>query len=139
MDAVKVMAKDLVRSKQYVKKMIMMKANIQAVALMNNRMKMPQLQKIMMDFERQSEMLDMKTEMMDDAVDDAMAGSDGEEESEAIVKEVLDELGLQMNEELGTLTPAVGGLAGPSTDTNKQSDASADADLEARLNNLRRD
>ena len=59
--------------------------------------------------------------------------------SEAIVKEVLDELGLQMNEELGTLTPAVGGLAGPSTDTNKQSDASADADLEARLNNLRRD
>jgi len=163
MDAVKVMAKDLVRSKQYVKKMIMMKANIQAVSLkittlksqdammqamkgvtkamaqMNNRMKMPQLQKIMMDFERQSEMLDMKTEMMDDAVDDAMAGSDDEEESEAIVKEVLDELGLQMNEELGTLTPAVGGLAGPSTDTNKQSDASADADLEARLNNLRRD
>merc|ERR1739838_813053 len=163
MDAVKVMAKDLVRSKQYVKKMIMMKANIQAVSLkittlksqdammqamkgvtkamaqMNNRMKMPQLQKIMMDFERQSEMLDMKTEMMDDAVDDAMAGSDDEEESEAIVKEVLDELGLQMNEELGTLAPAVGGLAGPSTDTNKQSDASADADLEARLNNLRRD
>merc|ERR1739838_1215165 len=33
MDAVKVMAKDLVRSKQYVKKMIMMKANIQAVSL----------------------------------------------------------------------------------------------------------
>merc|ERR1739838_851705 len=104
-----------------------MKGVTKAMAQMNNRMKMPQLQKIMMDFERQSEMLDMKTEMMDDAVDDAMAGSDDEEESEAIVKE-----------ELGTLTPAVGGLAGPSTDTNKQSDASADADLEARLNNLRR-
>ena len=47
---------------------------------MNRQMKLPQVQKIMMDFERQSEMLDMKTEMMEDAVDDAMEGSDDEEE-----------------------------------------------------------
>merc|ERR1719446_853247 len=33
MDAVKVMAKDLVRTRRYVKKFIMMKANIQAVSL----------------------------------------------------------------------------------------------------------
>jgi len=163
MDAVKVMAKDLVRNKRYVKKFIMMKANIQAVSLkittlksqdammqamkgvtkamskMNRQMKLPQVQKIMMDFERQSEMLDMKTEMMEDAVDDAMEGSDDEEESDAIVKEVLDELGLQLNEELGGLSTGVS-LAGPSHNaSDHQTEASADADLEARLNNLRRD
>merc|ERR1719498_1860264 len=33
MDAVKIMAKDLVRTRRYVKKFIMMKANIQAVSL----------------------------------------------------------------------------------------------------------
>jgi len=32
-DAVKIMAKDLVRTRRYVKKFIMMRANIQAVAL----------------------------------------------------------------------------------------------------------
>ena len=52
----------------------------QAMSKMNRQMKLPQVQKIMMDFERQSEMLDMKTEMMEDAVDDAMEGSDDEEE-----------------------------------------------------------
>merc|ERR1712002_47756 len=161
MDAVKIMAKDLVRNKRYQKKMILMKANIQAVSLkittlksqdammnamkgvtkamrqMNRQMNMPQVQKIMMDFERQNEMLDMKTEMMEDAVDDAMAGSDDEEESDQIVKQVLDELGLQLNEELGGLDQGVS-LAGPQAVAGPSS-ASADADLEARLNNLRRD
>merc|ERR1711922_29974 len=95
MDAVRIMAKDLMRTKRYVKKFILMKANIQAVSLkistlksqdammnamkgvtkamrkMNAKMKLPQMQKIMADFEKQSEMLDMKTEMMDDVMDDA--------------------------------------------------------------------
>ena len=77
MAAVKVMAKDLVRTRRYVKKFIMMKANIQAVSLkittlksqgamatsmkgvtkamgaMNKQMNMPQMQKIMMDFEKE--------------------------------------------------------------------------------------
>ena len=48
---------------------------------MNKQMKLPQIQKIMQDFERQSEMLDMKTEMMEDAIDDAMEGEDDEEEA----------------------------------------------------------
>merc|ERR1712168_268535 len=160
MDAVKVMAKDLVRSKRYVKKFIMMKTNITAVSLkiqtlksqsamsnamkgvtkamskMNKQMNMPQMQKIMMEFQKQSEMMDMKSEMMEDVIDDAMEGSDDEEESEQIVKQVLDELGLQLNEELGSIQMG----AGPSTAAaNKpmSDSAAADADLEARLNNLR--
>ncbi|XP_014783653.1 charged multivesicular body protein 2a [Octopus bimaculoides] len=164
MDAVKIMAKDLVRTRRYVKKFILMKANIQAVSLkiqtlrsnnamaqamkgvtramqtMNKQLKLPQIQKIMMEFEKQSEMMDMKEEMMNDAIDDAM-GEDDEEETDAIVAQVLDELGLQMSEELSGLPSASGTLA-PGTKQQAQAAAAgvndADADLEARLENLRR-
>jgi len=92
MDAVKIMAKDLVRTRRYVKKFMLMRANIQAVSLkiqtlksqsamaqamkgvtkamgnMNKQMKMPEIQKIMMEFEKQSEIMDMKGEMMEDAI-----------------------------------------------------------------------
>merc|ERR1712002_779803 len=127
MAAVRVMAKDLVRTRRYVKKFIMMKANIQAVSLkiqtlkandsmaqamkgvtkamgrMNKQMNLPQIQKIMMEFEKQSEIMDMKEEMMSDAIDDALGDEDDEEESDAIVQQVLDELGLQMNDQLSDM------------------------------------
>uniref|UniRef100_A0A9J2Q782 Charged multivesicular body protein 2a n=2 Tax=Ascaris TaxID=6251 RepID=A0A9J2Q782_ASCLU len=164
MDSVKVMAKDLVRTRRYVKKFIMMKANIQAVSLkvqtlksqdamaqamkgvtramqsMNKQLNLPQIQKIMMEFERQSEIMDMKEEMMGEAIDDAIADEGDEEESEAIVAQVLDELGIQMNEELGALPNAQGTLA--PAEGKKQPAAAlsdADADLQARLENLRRE
>ena len=41
-------------------------------------MNLPEIQKIMMEFEKQSEMMDMKEEMMDDAIDMAM-GDDTDE------------------------------------------------------------
>uniref|UniRef100_A0A8C4Q6H4 Charged multivesicular body protein 2A n=1 Tax=Eptatretus burgeri TaxID=7764 RepID=A0A8C4Q6H4_EPTBU len=128
MDAVKVMAKDLVRTRRYVKKFIMMKANIQAVSLkiqtlkstnsmaqamkgvtkamqtMNKQLKLPQIQKIMAEFEKQSEVMEMKEEMMNDAIDDAMGDEDDEEESDAIVSQVLDELGLSISDELSGKT-----------------------------------
>merc|ERR1719376_1577236 len=116
---IKNMAKDLVRSKRYVKKFIMMKTQITAVSLkiqtlksqdamanamkgvtkamgrMNKQMSLPQMQKVMMEFQKQSEMMDMKQEIMEDTMDDAMEGEDDEEESEKIVAQVLGELGLQ--------------------------------------------
>merc|ERR1712018_464706 len=129
MDAVKIMAKDLVRTRRYVKKFMLMRANIQAVSLkiqtlksqaamanamkgvtkamqtMNKQMKLPEIQKIMMEFEKQSEIMDMKGEMMEDAIDDAMGDEDDEEESDAIVTQVLDELGLQLTDQM-TAVPA---------------------------------
>ncbi|RXM90684.1 Charged multivesicular body protein 2a [Acipenser ruthenus] len=75
MDAVKIMAKDLVRTRHYVKKFIMMRANIQAVSLKIQTLKsnnsMAQAMKGIMD---------MKEEMMNDAIDDAMGDEDDEEE-----------------------------------------------------------
>ncbi|XP_037133871.1 charged multivesicular body protein 2a [Syngnathus acus] len=165
MDSVNIMAKDLVRTRRYVKKFIMMKANIQAVSLkiqtlksnnsmtqamkgvtkamatMNRQLKLPQIQKIMMDFERQSEMMDMKEEMMSDAIDDVLGDEDDEDESDAIVSQVLDELGLNLNDELSNL-PATGGSLSVASGKKAEPQASladADADLETRLNNLRKD
>merc|ERR1712227_1171994 len=92
MATVRIMAKDLVRTRNTQKKFMVMKANIQAVSLkistiksqhamaeamkgvtkamgrMNKNMKLPQIQKIMQEFEKQSAMMDMKEEMMNDVM-----------------------------------------------------------------------
>merc|ERR1712106_1124766 len=180
MATVRIMAKDLVRTRATQKKFMMMKANIQAVSLkistiksqhamaeamkgvtkamgrMNKNMKLPQIQKIMQEFEKQSAMMDMKEEMMNDVMDDAMGDEDDEEESEAVVSKVLDELGLEMGGEMGAI-PGVGidqpapvapaqqvtlrksqvpNLINPIQPVAAADGGDLDADLEARLNNL---
>ena len=44
-------------------------------------MNLPQIQKIMQEFEKQSEIMDMKEEMMNDVMDDAMGDDNDEEET----------------------------------------------------------
>lgn len=90
------MAKDLVRTRKYVQKFFQMRAQLQAISLrmqtlkstqamsdamkgvtkamrtMNKQINLPQIQEIMRNFERESEMMDMKEEMMSDAIDDVM-------------------------------------------------------------------
>uniref|UniRef100_A0A914I618 C3H1-type domain-containing protein n=1 Tax=Globodera rostochiensis TaxID=31243 RepID=A0A914I618_GLORO len=180
MNSVRIMAKDLVRTRQYIKKFVMMRANIQAVSLkvqtlksqdsmaqamkgvtramrsMNKQLNLPQIQKIMNEFEKQSEIMDMKEEMMDDAIDDAMGDADEEEETDKVVQQVLDELGIQMTEEMGKLPNATDGLSVGAQKDQRQPQAAAavsgasgggaastvsdiDADLQARLENLRRE
>merc|ERR1712218_705722 len=98
-----------------------------------------------MEFEKQSEIMDMKGEMMEDAIDDVMGDED--EESDAIVAQVLDELGLQLNDKLGDVPVATGSLAPSAANKNKPQAVAAgggaadddDADLQARLDDLRRD
>jgi charged multivesicular body protein 2A len=95
----------------------------------------------MREFEKQSEIMDMKEEMMGDAIDDAMGDDDDEEESDAIVQQVLDELGLQLTDQLsGMPAMAKGSVATPAGAAKQATPAmaDADADLEARLDNLRR-
>merc|ERR1719433_532914 len=160
MDAVKIMAKDLVRTRKAIKKFMLMKANIQAVSLkiqtlksqnsmaqamkgvtkammmMNKQMKLPEIQK-------QSEIMDMKEEMMNDVMDDAMGDEDDEEQTDAIVTQVLDELGLQLGDQLSGVNAPSGsiatGAAGGKVPVAAGAEADADADLAARLENLRRE
>jgi charged multivesicular body protein 2A len=65
-----------------------MRGVTRAMASMNRQLNLPQIQRIMSDFERQSEIMDMKEEMMDDAIDDALGETGEEEETEAVVQQV---------------------------------------------------
>jgi charged multivesicular body protein 2A len=64
---------------------------------MNRQMNLPALQRIAMEFERENEIMDERQEMMDDAIDE-VTGLEDEEEGEDIVKEVLDEIGVDLGQ-----------------------------------------
>ncbi|KAJ3386655.1 Charged multivesicular body protein 2A [Lobulomyces angularis] len=162
MSACKVMALDLVRTRKNIQKFYQMRTQLQAVSLriqtlrsnqamaeamkgvtkamktMNKQINLPQIQKIMMDFEKESEILDMKDEMMNDAMDDAMEDENDEEESDAIVDQVLDEIGINLNEKL---VEAPSGKLGEGRikESGQPMLANGDDDLQARLDSLRSD
>ncbi|TXT12125.1 uncharacterized protein COLE_02535 [Cutaneotrichosporon oleaginosum] len=182
MNACKILAKDLVRTRRYMQKFTQMRVQLQAVSLrmqtlrsneqmasamkgatramgqMNRSLNLPQIQKIMNDFEKESATMDMKEEMMSDAVDDAMEDEDeeGEEvESDKILKEVLDEIGMNMSDSLAsapTANPAVnepmlsarvavaeGAGAASAPTPPPGGGGSEEDDLQRRLDMLRRD
>lgn len=65
---------------------------------MNRTMNLPAMEKIMMEFEKESEIMDMKEEMMGDAIDDVMEEEEDDEESDLIVNQVLDEIGITLDQ-----------------------------------------
>lgn len=71
---------------------------------MNRGLNLPAIQRIMNEFEKESSMMDMKEEMMSDAVDDVMDEEDEEEEEgDKILKEVLDEIGVNLSQQVSAL------------------------------------
>lgn len=139
-----IMAKDLVRTRNYIQKFYMMKTQIQAVSLrlqtvrgnqqmmqsmqgaskllgtMNRKMNLPALSRIAMEFEKETDIMDLRQDMMDDAIDEGMADEE-EEESDEIVAKVLDEIGIDLRQQLS---------AAPATETTQGED------LQARLEKL---
>lgn len=168
MDAVKVMAKSLVRNRHAVTKMYGLKSELQAVSLrlatlkstqamadamrgatkamraMNRRLNLPNLQAIMREFERQNERMEMTSEMMGDAVDDALQDEGEEEETDNLVNQVLDEIGIGNMTELaaapGTRIAAPQQQAAPQVAEAEAAGGGGgiDDDLQARLDNLRK-
>uniref|UniRef100_A0A804ML94 Charged multivesicular body protein 2a n=1 Tax=Zea mays TaxID=4577 RepID=A0A804ML94_MAIZE len=127
MGAVKVMAKDLIRTRHQITKFYQLKSQLQGVSLrvqtlkstqamgdamkgvtkamsqMNRQLNLPGLQRIMQEFERQNERMEMVSEVMGDAIDDALEGDEEEEETEELVNQVLDEIGIDINQEVITV------------------------------------
>ncbi|OMJ15137.1 Charged multivesicular body protein 2a [Smittium culicis] len=170
--AIRVMAKDLVRTRNHVKKFYSMRTSLQgcllrvtavssnaamgqslmgatkAMRAMNNGMNLPALQKILREFEIQSETMDMKEAIMDDTIDDAFS-EDEDEEAETVVQQVLDEIGINVDHLLASnTTPNSLGLSSNANPASVAADSepvangipmSADQLLQDRLNNLRRD
>eukprot|EP00299_Pterocystis_sp_00344_P009360 c3917_g1_i1.p1 GENE.c3917_g1_i1~~c3917_g1_i1.p1 ORF type:complete len:210 (+),score=43.91 c3917_g1_i1:42-671(+) len=153
MGAVQVMAKDLVRTRNYIQKFYKLRSTLQAVSLrlqtlhsnqamadamkgaakamksMNKNLNLPQLQKIMMEFEKQSDAMDLKEEMMEDTMDDVLGEEDDEAETDVIVNQVLDEIGIKLSGDFAA-TPSAAPASGAQ-------ESQADADLQARFENLR--
>jgi len=124
MGAVRVMAKDLIRTRHQITKFYNLKSQLQGISLriqtlnstqamasamrgvtkamsqMNKQLNLPALQKIMMEFERQSERMEMTQEVMGDALDDVLEGEEEEAETEELVNQVLDEIGIDLDQQL---------------------------------------
>jgi len=168
MSSVKIMAKDLVRTRQYITKFIEMRSHLQGCALklqtvkshhamaeamantakamgkVNKAMNIPTLTKMMAEFEKENARTEMMQEVMGDAIDDALRDDDAEAEEEKIVNQVLDEIGISFGAEL----PEAAGLSNPAAESAAPSQVATPAggvaddpalsELEARLNNLKR-
>lgn len=177
MSAAKIQAKDLVRTRKYVEKFSNMKTQLQAISLrvqavrssdqmaismreatgllagMNRSMNLPQLQRISMEFEKQSDLMEQRQEFMDESIDDVMGDElEDDEEADEIVNKVLDEIGVDLNSKLQTAPQDLlkeeaavaqpvravaegvesSGGAGPATGVT------TDDELQARLNSLKR-
>jgi hypothetical protein len=72
-----------------------MKGATTLLGSMNRSMNLPALQRIAMEFEKENDIMDQRQEMMDDAIDD-VTGLEDEEEGEEVVREVLDEIGVDL-------------------------------------------
>ncbi|ELU36390.1 sister chromatid cohesion-related protein [Rhizoctonia solani AG-1 IA] len=74
---------------------------------MNRGLNLPQIQRIMTEFEKESATMDMKEEMMSDAVDDVMDDEleDEEEEGDKILNQVLDEIGVGLQQDVSLQLP----------------------------------
>ena len=57
-----------------------------------------------MEFEKENDIMDQRQEMMDDAIDD-VTGVEDEEEGEEVVNQVLDEIGVDLNQSVRMHVP----------------------------------
>lgn len=80
-----------------------MKGATSLLGSMNRQMNLPALQRIAMEFEKENDIMDQRQEMMDDAIDD-VTGLEDEEEGEEVVKEVLDEIGIDLGQAVSAST-----------------------------------
>lgn len=75
---------------------------------MNRSMNVVAVQRILQEFERESSAMDMKDEIMNDTIEDAIGNEDDvlgdaineDEESDAILREVLDEIGVDLSQKV---------------------------------------
>merc|ERR1719384_51016 len=124
MGAVKIMAKDLVRTRAHITKFIEMRSHLQSCGLklqtvkshqamadamknttkamvkMNKAVDAPAINKMMAEFEKENMKSEMIQEIMGEMMDDAMEQEGDSEEQDKIVSQVLDEIGVSFGEEI---------------------------------------
>lgn len=63
---------------------------------MNRNISLPGLQRIAMDFERESDLMEQRQELMDDAMDEATGMDEEDEAEDEILDKVLEEIGVDL-------------------------------------------
>ena len=79
-----------------------MKGATQLLGSMNRSMNLPALQRIAMEFEKENDIMDQRQEIFEEATDDIM-GMDEEEETDEVVNQVLDEIGVDLGQAVSAL------------------------------------
>ena len=77
-----------------------MKNISKAMAKLNKSIELPELQKALRDFMKENEQMEIKNEMVGDAIDMAMDSAEDEEESDQMVNQILDEIGIKKADQL---------------------------------------
>merc|ERR1712098_297391 len=102
---------------------------------MNKMMKPEQVAKNMRDFEIANTKMGMTEEIMNDALDDMLTESGDEEEEDAIVNQVLDEIGIEVSGKLSEAPAAGKSKLGAEAISSRNKEA--DAEIEAMLAQLK--
>lgn len=97
---------------------------------MNKIMNPAAMGKNLRDFQAANMKMEMTDEMINDTMDDILAGSDEEEESNAIVNQLLDEIGIDISNKVSEAPSAISGTIGKDS-------VRAEKDIEAQLARLR--
>jgi charged multivesicular body protein 2A len=148
MSSVKIMAKDLVRTRKYMSKFYEMKSHLQGVQLRMQTMKsteamarsmagatkamtalskqlnIPSLTAILQEFQQENEKLGITQEVMGDTIDEVLGEAGDIEQEEMVVNQVLDEIGIDANSLLAE-APKNRMPAGQQAASNQQKEAVA--------------
>jgi charged multivesicular body protein 2B len=107
-----------------------MGSTAKTMAAVNQQLKVEDIQKTMMNFEKESSKMEMAGELMDDAVESLF--DDDEEEEDAVISQVLDEIGIDVQQKLSGV-----GVANSALPEQRRTKVGADtSDIEARLREL---
>merc|ERR1739844_651509 len=108
-----------------------MGATSKVMADMNKMMNPQQVAKNMQDFEAANMKMGMTEEMMNDTLDDILTESGDEEEQDAVVNQVLDEIGIEISGKLSEAPSAGKGTIGAEAISKKNKEA--DDEIEKML------
>ena len=113
-----------------------------AMSMTTKNMDIQGINQMMMEFQRESEKMNIMGDMVDDAIGDAMDDIEDEEATENLVAQVLDEIGVEFSTAAG-MAPSgampTPNRVGAKSETAKVAEAEGvDADLMDRLNALKK-
>nr|XP_025037202.1 charged multivesicular body protein 2b [Pelodiscus sinensis] len=110
-----------------------MSTTAKTMQVVNKKMDPQKTLQTMQNFQKENMKMEMTEEMINDTLDDIFEGSDEEEESQDIVNQVLDEIGIEISGKMAKAPSAARGL--PSASASKSTTIS-DEEIERQLKAL---